>query len=251
MLINQGTDSAGPSRGGDAAREFVAAIGSFASGAELCNAFSDTLRHFGLAHVIVGRLPGNGAIDGISILLNTFPKSWSTEYFTGHFMRHDALLAEMLRTCQPLAWSDLVEIRELTPLERRVLHLSVRHGLDCGLIVPVFEPGGRNGFVSMAGSGATLTASHRSALCLTATQFYGRITALGNDTRATAVALTDREVQVLRWIATGKSDWQIGQILEISAKTVNYHVENVKRKYDVATRIQAVVKAIRLGKLPE
>jgi DNA-binding CsgD family transcriptional regulator len=59
--------------------------------------------------------------------------------------------------------------------------------------------------------------------------------------------LTPREAQILEWIATGKSDWQIGQILDISNKTVNYHAENLKRKFGVATRIQVVVAALRDG----
>ena len=63
------------------------------------------------------------------------------------------------------------------------------------------------------------------------------------------MSLTRRECQVLDWIAQGKSDWQIGQILSISAKTVNYHAENAKRKLGVATRIQAVIAAIRAGAL--
>jgi DNA-binding CsgD family transcriptional regulator len=62
--------------------------------------------------------------------------------------------------------------------------------------------------------------------------------------------LTRRESQVLEWIATGKSDWQIGQILDISDKTVNYHAENLKRKYGVSTRIQMVVAAVRDGQIP-
>jgi DNA-binding CsgD family transcriptional regulator len=64
-----------------------------------------------------------------------------------------------------------------------------------------------------------------------------------------ALDLTPREAQVLNWIATGKSDWQIGQILDISNKTVNYHAENLKRKYGVATRIQMVVAAVRDGQI--
>jgi DNA-binding CsgD family transcriptional regulator len=63
------------------------------------------------------------------------------------------------------------------------------------------------------------------------------------------MSLTQREREVLCWIAQGKSDWQIGQILRISAKTVNYHAENAKRKLGVATRIQAVLAAIRSGAL--
>jgi hypothetical protein len=48
----------------------------------------------------------------------------------------------------------------------------------------------------------------------------------------------------LSWIAEGKSDWQIGKILGISRKTVNYHIENVKRKFGVASRIQALMAAL-------
>lgn len=61
------------------------------------------------------------------------------------------------------------------------------------------------------------------------------------------VDFTTRETEVLKWIATGKSDWQIGQILNISDKTVNFHVENMKRKCGVATRIQVVVLAVKYG----
>jgi DNA-binding CsgD family transcriptional regulator len=65
--------------------------------------------------------------------------------------------------------------------------------------------------------------------------------------RGRTLDLTPREIQILEWIASGKSDWQIGVILDISNKTVNYHAENLKRKYGVATRIQVVVAAMREG----
>ena len=50
--------------------------------------------------------------------------------------------------------------------------------------------------------------------------------------------------EVLQWAAVGKSDWEIGEILAISEKTVNAHIENVKRKYGVTSRIHAVVKGM-------
>ena len=59
--------------------------------------------------------------------------------------------------------------------------------------------------------------------------------------------MTARESEVLAWVAAGKSDWAIGQILNISGKTVNFHVENAKRKLGVGTRVQAVIAAIRGG----
>ena len=63
------------------------------------------------------------------------------------------------------------------------------------------------------------------------------------------MGFTARETEILKWIADGKSDWQIGQILNISDKTVNFHVENMKRKCGVATRIQVVVQAVHQGKI--
>lgn len=62
-----------------------------------------------------------------------------------------------------------------------------------------------------------------------------------------AVLLNERELDVLNWVASGKSDWQVAQILSVSPKTVNYHVENAKRKLRATSRIQAVVEAVRLG----
>jgi LuxR family transcriptional regulator, quorum-sensing system regulator SdiA len=61
------------------------------------------------------------------------------------------------------------------------------------------------------------------------------------------VRVTPRESEVLAWVAAGKSDWAIGRILNISGKTVNFHVENAKRKLGVGTRIQAVIIAVRTG----
>lgn len=66
---------------------------------------------------------------------------------------------------------------------------------------------------------------------------------------AEAVRMTARESEVLGWVAAGKSDWAIGRILNISGKTVNFHVENAKRKLGVGTRVQAVIAAMRNGVL--
>jgi DNA-binding CsgD family transcriptional regulator len=62
-----------------------------------------------------------------------------------------------------------------------------------------------------------------------------------------AARVTARESEILVWVAAGKSDWAIGQILQISGKTVNFHVENAKRKLGVGTRVQAVLMAMRSG----
>lgn len=51
--------------------------------------------------------------------------------------------------------------------------------------------------------------------------------------------LTEREVEVLRWVACGKTNRDIGLILDLSPRTVNKHLEHVYVKLGVETRTAA------------
>ncbi|MEP7453792.1 response regulator transcription factor [Phyllobacterium sp. SB3] len=58
--------------------------------------------------------------------------------------------------------------------------------------------------------------------------------------------LTGREAEVLLWIAKGKSNRDIGEILGLSARTVNKHLEQVYVKMGVENRATAAVKAAHI-----
>ena len=62
-----------------------------------------------------------------------------------------------------------------------------------------------------------------------------------------APPLTERELEVIRALAQGKSDRQIARSLEISEKTVRHHTSNIYRKLHIFDRTQAVIYAIREG----
>ena len=63
---------------------------------------------------------------------------------------------------------------------------------------------------------------------------------------AGAGLLTPREQEILRWIQIGKSNIEIGTILEISPLTVKNHVQKILRKLNVRNRAQAVGKGLAL-----
>ncbi|MHB1673887.1 MAG: response regulator [Acidobacteriaceae bacterium] len=60
-------------------------------------------------------------------------------------------------------------------------------------------------------------------------------------------ALTDRELDVLREIVSGKSNKEIGQELNISEATVKTHINSILGKLGVSDRTQAVTAAIQRG----
>ena len=59
-------------------------------------------------------------------------------------------------------------------------------------------------------------------------------------------ALTPREREVLAWLAGGKTDRDIGEILGISPRTVHKHLQRLYEKLGVETRTAAVVRALGL-----
>lgn len=62
--------------------------------------------------------------------------------------------------------------------------------------------------------------------------------------------LTEREMQVLLWTAQGKTSWEVGAVLGLKEKTVNFHLANVTRKLGVRSKHQAVLKCLAAGVLP-
>lgn len=65
--------------------------------------------------------------------------------------------------------------------------------------------------------------------------------------------ITKRESEVLYWVSFGKTNWEIGQILSMSPRTVNKHLEQLFKKIGVDNRTAAAAISIRIlegGKVP-
>ena len=60
-------------------------------------------------------------------------------------------------------------------------------------------------------------------------------------------ALTPREREILRWLARGNSNKVIARNLDVTESTIKVHVQNILRKLNVASRVQAAVYAIEHG----
>ena len=61
--------------------------------------------------------------------------------------------------------------------------------------------------------------------------------------RPASVPLNEREVEVLTWAARGKTSAEIAKILDLTKRTVDFHIDNARGKLGAATRTEAVLKA--------
>lgn len=76
---------------------------------------------------------------------------------------------------------------------------------------------------------------------------YARLLARSQPALRASDELTDRELDVLRLIATGASNRVAGLALAMSEHTVRAHLRNISRKLGARSRVQAVSEAIRMG----
>ncbi len=63
-------------------------------------------------------------------------------------------------------------------------------------------------------------------------------------------SLTEREVEVLRWLARGKSNKEMAVSLQVSEATIKSHVSSILRKLGVDSRTQAATYAVQQGMVP-
>jgi DNA-binding CsgD family transcriptional regulator len=110
-----------------------------------------------------------------------------------------------------------------------------------GLIVPVHNDDALAWYASFAGRDPDLGQRAQSVLSAAVHAAYARFREL-MDASAPRSPLSARESECLRWVAEGKTDFEVGKILSISPRTVRFHINNAKSKLGVTTRIQAVAK---------
>jgi DNA-binding CsgD family transcriptional regulator len=120
-------------------------------------------------------------------------------------------------------------------------------GIERGITIPDRHDGHLK-IITLCGTPGEIVADDRRALHFAGLEALARMHELGLEGDQERIPpLSPRERECLQWIIAGKSDWEIGQILSISEKTVNTHVERAKHKLGVTSRAQVIVAAMRHG----
>jgi LuxR family quorum-sensing transcriptional regulator LasR len=209
-------------------------------------------RAAGFDRVLYGMAASRHAKFEHAFIQGNFSPKWRERYDANRLAYIDPTVTHCLSSSLPLVW---MAHTFRTPAQRALYEEACSFGTRVGVSLPVHGPNGEFGVFTVSnderpGSGfdrtvaagmASLTLIRDYALA-SAPRFCGA--SAGCDT---APRLTRRELEVLNWVMAGKSSWEIARITSCSEATVNFHMANVRQKFNVNTRQQAVVKAISLG----
>jgi LuxR family transcriptional regulator, quorum-sensing system regulator BjaR1 len=230
----------------DDACQAIADIESLSDPVRVIARLAAYLGRYGFTSFLVAGLPVRSDHLDAYILLNNWPPQWHRRYIEANHYRDDPCVRHCFATAAPFGWSELAPAR-LGVRQRRVMREAAECGLVEGLCVPLHDPGGFRSLVTMAGERVELPAASRPLVHLTSLYAYGAAERIGRERGRMQEhgRLTEREREVLRWIAAGKTAWDIGQILGIAELTVKDHLRNVRRKLGTSNSVHSVVEALR------
>ena len=188
------------------------------------------------------------------ICRTTYPEPWVARYREQDYIRVDPVIAGGMGTTLPLGWDGAKGMSRLSAKQRRMFEEAGEFGLKSGVTIPVHGVGGEFATVHI---GSPLSdaefeeawSAHRHLIHVMSIYLHtGSARHQHCRPRPTErVNLSERERECLAWMANGKTNWEISEILDLSEKTVDGYLDNVKRKLGVYTKTQAVVKAIMQG----
>ena len=247
-------DDQSRSPSGDIARrafDTVAAIQRVHSLDELNLVVQDSFRSLGFDVWVGFDSVRIGGAPDVRILFGHTHESWEQHYKENGFDQHDAMIRASLTNNQPFFWSDVTARTTLSAPERRVMNEASDFRLREGFVTPMHNLDGSITAILLTGDCVEKdNPDVRAAAHLISMYFasVGRQLMHLKDVNARpAVKLSQRQLDCLRWVREGKSAADIGQILGISAYTVQDHISAACAKLGVRTRVQAVAEAAVRG----
>jgi LuxR family quorum sensing-dependent transcriptional regulator len=182
-----------------------------------------------------------------------WPENWARLSDQRDFGSRSPVLTYARRSVMPFTWIEANKARTMTTTEKEVWDTALEWGWFNGFVVPVHGPNGYFCCISMASRERDLDFSieRRAHLHMIALLAHERCYALCESSRNNrdSFGMTERELECMRWVAAGKTDWEIGIILNLSASTVRFHVDHARIKLDARTRPQAVAQVMLRGLL--
>jgi LuxR family quorum sensing-dependent transcriptional regulator len=201
------------------------------------------------AWVITGLPSPGGRIEDV-MLLNGWSQEWSSYYFKNNLIKDDPYAAHCLRSTGPFEWKDAPYDRLTWPAAEKLVNDAADVGLRVGFAVPINTFAGCQGVVSMGGEHVNLSPLAKRAIHLMSLYAYDKASSVVRPPHQCSTGLlTRREKEALRWVAAGKTAWEISQILRISEATVQDHLKAAARKFEAPNRVATVVAALRRGEI--
>ena len=200
----------------------------------------------------LARLGPGGTFEGFTNVVNvSYPDEWLRLYWQNSYFEVDPVFRSALQSPCTQLWKDTYRAAT-SEKEREFIQAARGFGLEDGITTGSSDQACSIAtFCSFAGEDGI--EAERYLKLVEYLGYHLHLALMRTDPRHTYVLdrcvkkLSVRELTILNWMKNGKTNWEIGQILGVTERTVRFHVESIFSKLDVTSRSQAVATAIEHG----
>jgi LuxR family quorum sensing-dependent transcriptional regulator len=228
----------------DAAFTFIEDLDRQTDTASLLNAFQGLIAHFGFEGYCIGDPSNPNVYRKDRVWGVTWPEGWLKRFVDQRYQLVDPLIRHMNLNNEPFRWSSIRPMAGAAAV--RVLDEASEFGMRDGFALPIYGAEGAVIGITVGTEHYELDKRDEAALHLAAIYFHAKFARfrMRAPTTPKMPKLTPRERECLSWVASGKTDWEISQILNISEQTAHEYVKNAIAKLGATTRAQAVAVAM-------
>jgi DNA-binding CsgD family transcriptional regulator len=184
----------------------------------------------------------------VSIEWDRLPAGYLSDYQAFEWDKIDPIVQHIHSARAPFHWAELCARPGVTPRQRWFLEECRERGIHSGVTIPLHGPGTEVDLISLSMRDQKRTSNGRlDQIYAITVQYWLRFSELSKTGLGSVPHLTAKEIESLRWCKEGKTNWEIGEIMRTSEKTIEFHVSNAIRKLGACNRITAVVMAIKTG----
>jgi len=218
--------------------------------------WSDTLfllaHSYGFAQVFYSINTHKQAPVTSALIYSNQAPAWLKTY-TDSFWNVDPIIRHCMNNNMPIIWGQKTF---KSGREMQLYKTAQAYGLHQGIAFPIHGAHAEFGILNLVINKTAKTPSQQeldemiSDWALIRDYVFEsskKFTLLKNDVQPDKTFLTRREIECLKWAAEGKSSWEMSVICKCTEATVNFHFANIRKKFKVNTRQQAIVKAMQLG----
>jgi len=214
----------------------------------LLAAFKQSVSQFGFMHAGIGQLinPALAKEPLSQYAVSDFPEAFTKPWFDEKLIIHDPITRYASKARNVFTWEEAKE--HSGKYGQKMLRDAQELDLMNGLGIPVVIPKMPVGLITMSHPNPDFSSEELLKIELLSIHAYSRFLKISHILPSREkLALTDRETEVLHYVAAGRTNWEIGMILKISEETVRVHTKNIMRKLNAANRAHSVTIAINDG----
>lgn len=186
--------------------------------------------------------------DGV---FGNYPPEWGGRYAEKRYEYADPVALKLIRDRKGFQWTGKNFEAEglLQGDSKHVFHEGNDFGLREGYAYLFSDWTGHSALTSFCADQIEQDPKMLPAMHLISLYMHGKYRELTSKlpSAAEVASITARERECLHWAGLGKTNWEIAKILGVKATTIQTHIENAKRKFNVQNRVALIVQSMKTG----